>query len=93
MFLSSNRKYSVLRKTIHLNIPYYVKDRFETEYQGSLARLENAVEEEYIAVMKQSCYRERSYRKSSSPHSSVVIFVLNFPSFSSNRRSNDGSSA
>lgn len=56
-------KYTVLRKTIHLNIPYYVKDRFETEYQGSLARLENAVEEEYIAVMKQSCYRERSYRK------------------------------
>lgn len=40
-----------------------MKDRFETEYQGSLARLENAVEEEYIAVMKQSCYRERSYRK------------------------------
>lgn len=46
-----------------MNIPYYVKDRFESEYQGSLARLENAVEEEYIIVMKQACYRERSYRK------------------------------
>lgn len=52
-----------MRKTIHLNIPYYVKEHFETDYQGSLARLENAVEEEYIIVMKQACYRERSYRE------------------------------
>lgn len=64
IFLSNSySKYPVLRKTIHLSVPYYVKDKFESEYQGSLARLENSVEEEYIAVMKQNCYRERSYRK------------------------------
>lgn len=59
----SYRRYPIRRNTIHLNIPYFVKDKFENEYQGSLARLENSVEEEYIATMKQACYRERSYRK------------------------------
>lgn len=61
--LQATSKYPILRKTIHLSIPYYVKEKFESEYQGSLARLENSVEEEYIAVMKQNCYRERSYRE------------------------------
>lgn len=28
-----------------------------------MARLENNVEEEYIMVMKQNCYRERNYRE------------------------------
>lgn len=51
------------RNTEHLNIPYYVKDKFENDYQGSVARLENSVEEDYIATMKQACFRERSYRK------------------------------
>lgn len=40
-----------------------MKDKFENEYTGSLARLENSVEEEYILIMKQACYRERSYRE------------------------------
>ncbi|KAJ6636218.1 DnaJ like subfamily B member 12 [Pseudolycoriella hygida] len=61
--LSQSARYPVRRNTIHLNIPYFVKDKFENEYQGSLARLENSVEEEYIATMKQACYRERSYRE------------------------------
>lgn len=57
------RKYNVLQRTHHLNIPYYVRDSFKREYQGSLHRLENSIEEEYIMVMKQNCVRERSYRK------------------------------
>lgn len=57
------RKYPVRRNTEHLNIPYYVKDKFENDYQGSVARLENSVEEDYIVTMKQACFRERSYRK------------------------------
>ncbi|XP_037050350.1 dnaJ homolog subfamily B member 12-like [Bradysia coprophila] len=61
--LSQSSRYPIRRNTIHLNIPYFVKDKFENEYQGSLARLENSVEEEYIATMKQACYRERSYRE------------------------------
>lgn len=51
------------RHTAHLNVQYFVKEKFESDYQGSLARLENSVEEEYIAVMKQNCYRERNYRE------------------------------
>lgn len=62
------RRYPVKRHTIHLNIPYFVKEKFDSEYQGSLGRLENSVEEEFITFMKQSCYRERSYRKYLSLH-------------------------
>lgn len=61
--LSPVGKYSVLQRTHHLNVPYYVRDSFKKEYQGSLHRLESNIEEEYIMVMKQNCLRERSYRK------------------------------
>lgn len=44
-------------------MPYYVRDTFKKEYQGSLQRLESNIEEEYIIIMKQNCMRERSYRK------------------------------
>lgn len=56
-------RYPMRRHTAHLNVQYFVKEKFESDYQGSLARLENSVEEEYIAVMKQNCYRERNYRE------------------------------
>lgn len=49
--------------TLSISTFLFVKDKFESEYQGSLTRLENSVEEEYIATMKQACYSERSYRK------------------------------
>lgn len=52
-----------MQRTHHLNVPYYVRDTFKKEYQGSLHRLESNIEEEYIMVMKQNCMRERSYRK------------------------------
>ncbi|XP_031626442.1 dnaJ homolog subfamily B member 14-like [Contarinia nasturtii] len=61
--LSQTGKYNVIQRTHHLNIPYYVRDTFKKEYQGSLHRLENSIEEEYIMVMKQNCMRERSYRE------------------------------
>lgn len=57
------RKYQNKRETQHLSVPYYVRENFQNEYQGSLGRLENSVEEDYIYTMKQNCYRERSYRK------------------------------
>jgi len=57
------RKYSVARKTNGLKIPYYVKDNFHSEYQGSVGRLEASVEEEYINNLKHACFRERNYRK------------------------------
>lgn len=53
----------MLQRTQHLNVPYYVREQFRKEYQGSLHRLESNIEEEYIMVMKQNCFRERSFRK------------------------------
>lgn len=58
-----SRKFSVARKTNQLKIPYYVKENFHSEYQGSVGRLEASVEEEYLNNLKHSCYRERNYSK------------------------------
>lgn len=60
LFLS---KYSVKRETNGLKIPYYVKDNFYSEYQGSVARLEESVEEDFVNHLKHSCSRERNYRE------------------------------
>ncbi|XP_039441573.1 dnaJ homolog subfamily B member 14-like [Culex pipiens pallens] len=60
--LQQTPKYAVERRTLNFKIPYYVKENFVTEYQGSLSRLEHSVEEEYILYMKRSCYNERNYR-------------------------------
>ncbi|KAL1122148.1 hypothetical protein AAG570_003553 [Ranatra chinensis] len=61
--LNQNHKFPVLRKTINLQIPYYVKENFNSDYQGSIRRLEVSVEEEYISNLRNACYRERSYRE------------------------------
>ncbi|XP_028895739.1 dnaJ homolog subfamily B member 14 [Zeugodacus cucurbitae] len=61
--LVQSSKYPVQRETQHLSVPYYVKSSFGGDYQGSLGRLENSVEEDFIYTMKQNCYRERSYRE------------------------------
>lgn len=42
------------------NIPYYVTENFH-EYQGSLGRLEVAVEDEYKTNLRYACNRERNY--------------------------------
>lgn len=60
--LHSNAKYSVQRTTQGLKVPYYVKENFHTEYQGSLRRLEISVEEEYLNNLRHACFREKSYR-------------------------------
>jgi len=61
--LSPSSKYPVERKTLNHRISYYVKENFGTEYQGSLGRLEGAVEEEYIVNMKRACFSEKNYRE------------------------------
>lgn len=58
-----NRKYSVERRTNNLKVPYFVKENFHIEYQGSLTRLDASVEEEYLTNLKHACYRERNYSK------------------------------
>ncbi|XP_052858635.1 dnaJ homolog subfamily B member 12 isoform X1 [Drosophila gunungcola] len=62
--LTPSHKYSVKRETNALKIPYYVKDNFYSEYQGSVARLEESVEEDFVNHLKHSCSRERNYRDS-----------------------------
>lgn len=62
VFVCDSRDYSVTRHTSGLDVPYYVKPNFDVTYQGPLARLEVAVEEQYVSQMKQQCYRERHYR-------------------------------
>ncbi|XP_073840789.1 dnaJ homolog subfamily B member 12 [Musca autumnalis] len=62
--LTPSHKYSVKRETNSLKIPYYVKDNFYSEYQGSVGRLEESVEEDFINHLKLSCSRERNYRDS-----------------------------
>uniref|UniRef100_A0A1A9WI20 J domain-containing protein n=1 Tax=Glossina brevipalpis TaxID=37001 RepID=A0A1A9WI20_9MUSC len=61
--LSPSSKYSVHRQTQHLSVSYYVKENFGKEYLGSLTRLEDSVEEDYVYTMKQNCFRERNYRE------------------------------
>ncbi|KAK1129092.1 hypothetical protein K0M31_020222 [Melipona bicolor] len=61
--LHSNAKYSVPRTTQGLKVPYYVKENFHTEYQGSLRRLEISVEEEYLNNLRHACFREKNYRE------------------------------
>uniref|UniRef100_U5EXV9 J domain-containing protein n=1 Tax=Corethrella appendiculata TaxID=1370023 RepID=U5EXV9_9DIPT len=61
--LQPSSKYSVERKTLTYKIPYYVQKNFDNEYQGSIGRLENSVEEEFIATMKRACHNEKNYRE------------------------------
>ncbi|XP_032525992.2 dnaJ homolog subfamily B member 12 isoform X1 [Danaus plexippus] len=60
--LAPSPKYPVPRETVNLKVPYYVKENFHTDYQGSLRRLEMAIEEEYIVGLRHACQRERNYR-------------------------------
>ncbi|CAH0730741.1 unnamed protein product, partial [Brenthis ino] len=62
--LSPTPKYPVPRETVNLKVPYYVKENFHTDYQGSLRRLEMAIEEEFIVGLRHACQRERNYRDS-----------------------------
>lgn len=57
-----NRKYSIERRTVATNVPYYVTENFH-EYQGSLGRLEANVEEDYKGNLRYNCDRERIYSK------------------------------
>ncbi|XP_023712623.1 dnaJ homolog subfamily B member 12 isoform X2 [Cryptotermes secundus] len=61
--LHSSSKFPVQRKTLNLKVPYFVKENFHTEYQGSLRRLEITVEEEYVTNLRHQCYREKNYRE------------------------------
>ena len=56
-------KYSVQRTTSGLGVSYYVKPDFSTEYQGSIRRLEQQVEEDYVSTLRNACFKEKNYSK------------------------------
>jgi DnaJ family protein B protein 12 len=64
-----NRKYSYERKTNNLEVPYFVKENFERDYKGSIRRIEQQVEEDYLSNLRASCFRERNYS---------TIFLISF---------------
>ncbi|KAF2359674.1 protein of unknown function DUF1977 DnaJ-like [Trinorchestia longiramus] len=61
--LSPNSKYTEQRVTSKLHVSYYVKPDFLREYQGSVRRLEHQVEEDYIAALRNGCYKERNHKE------------------------------
>lgn len=71
-----NRKYAIERRTVATNIPYYVTENFH-EYQGSLGRLEAAVEDEYKTNLRYACNRERNY---SEYYHRKTVFVVHINS-------------
>ncbi len=48
------------RYTSDLRVPYFVKSDFLKQYKGSIHRVEQQVEEDYISNLRMGCYRERS---------------------------------
>ncbi|XP_055608380.1 dnaJ homolog subfamily B member 14-like [Uranotaenia lowii] len=57
-------KYPIERRTLNLKVPYYVKENFVKEYQGSFSRLEKSVEEDFVVYTKIMCNQERRERDS-----------------------------
>lgn len=55
-----NRRY-----TDHLQVPYFVNDRFTEEYSGSnLKTVERNVEDDYISNLRNNCWKEKQHSKS-----------------------------
>ncbi|KAK3879655.1 hypothetical protein Pcinc_015799 [Petrolisthes cinctipes] len=61
--LSPTSKYSVQRSTSNLGVSYYVKQDFATDYQGSIRRLEQHVEEDYVSTLRNACFKEKNYKE------------------------------
>ena len=54
------------RQTSRFTVSYYVRPDFDETYAAGsleLSRLERQIEDEFIANLQHSCYRERSYRE------------------------------
>lgn len=56
------------RTTTDLDVPYYVKETFTSDFQGNLRRMESAIEEEYITNLRNECYKQRNYKVSIISH-------------------------
>jgi len=61
--LQPSQKYPTPRHTMKLGVPYYVKGNFQSDYQGSITRLEASIEEEYVTNLQHTCFREKNYKE------------------------------
>ncbi|KAM7539342.1 hypothetical protein Aperf_G00000055236 [Anoplocephala perfoliata] len=61
--LQQSSKYSVLRHTEVHHLPYYVKETFSKDYDGSLRFIENQVSEQHLYVLRDKCFKERSQKE------------------------------
>lgn len=53
-------KYTEERFTRDLQVPYYVKTDFLTNYRSKISQIEHQVEDEYVSHLRMKCYRERN---------------------------------
>lgn len=61
--LQKTSKYSVRRMTNEHQVTYYVKSDFKVDSREYLNKLEKQVEEELLVELRQSCFREKSYKE------------------------------
>lgn len=61
--LQKSTKYTVKRTTNDHNVNYYVKPEFRVETREQLNRIERQVEDELHNELRQSCFREKSYKE------------------------------
>jgi len=60
--LNRSQKYNVKRVTQDLDVAYYVKETFTNDYQGNIKRLESGIEEEYVSITRNECFKQRNYK-------------------------------
>ncbi|KAM9331559.1 dnaJ homolog subfamily B member 14 [Gastrophryne carolinensis] len=54
---------TIKRLTVNLQVPYYVSKDFQSEYTGmSLQKLEKNIEEDYVANVRNNCWREKQQK-------------------------------
>ncbi|KAF7629258.1 J domain-containing protein [Meloidogyne graminicola] len=58
--LNRDNNYIIQRFTRDLQVPYYVKQDFERNYREKIPEVENNVEKEYITMLRNRCYQEKS---------------------------------
>ena len=64
LFLARSVGHVHTRVTDHLNVVYYVADTFSQEYTGSsLKMVERNVEDDYIANLRNNCWKEKQQSK------------------------------
>nr|CDS18886.1 DnaJ protein subfamily B 2 [Echinococcus granulosus] len=61
--LQRTSKYTVQRHTQAHSLPYYVKETFPQEYDGSIRHIENQVLEQHLYVLRDKCFKERAQKE------------------------------